>query len=136
MKHHAGMTPGELIGDCGDKARGERGDASDPHFPCRRVGEKLDALHAWRRSSKTAIPQPSNSVGSTPWRWRSSKRTPNVCSPVPRSIAKRWAAWCSGATPPCPCCRPAERHQEVQVVQLHPASDAIAQLHGGTRFRI
>ena len=27
------------------------------------------------------------------------------------------------------------RHEDVQVLQLHPASDAIAQLHGGTHIR-
>ena len=46
MKHDAWITPGEPFNDGRNKARGQKGDASDPHFPSRRVGEKFDALHA------------------------------------------------------------------------------------------
>ena len=45
MKHDARMAPGEPIDDGGNEAHGPKGVASNPHFPGRRVGEKLDVLH-------------------------------------------------------------------------------------------
>src|SRR5256885_8250836 len=46
MKHDARIAPGEPVDDARNEARGEKGAASDPHFASRRVGEKLDVLHA------------------------------------------------------------------------------------------
>src|SRR4030088_2465702 len=45
MKHEARIASREPIDETRDKARGQQGAASDPHFPSRRIGEKLDVLH-------------------------------------------------------------------------------------------
>jgi hypothetical protein len=45
MKHDTRITPAEPIGDSGNEACGEWRDASDPHFSCSRVRQKLDILH-------------------------------------------------------------------------------------------
>src|SRR6266404_3608244 len=45
MKHDARIAPGEPIDDGRNEACGQNGGASDPHFPSRRIGEKLDVLH-------------------------------------------------------------------------------------------
>ena len=84
MKHDARIAPGEPIDDGGNEARGQKGVASDPHFPSRGSARNSMFFTAWRRSSNTAAPPSSKarpySVGSTPWRLRSSRRTPSACS--------------------------------------------------------
>src|SRR5215207_1662281 len=66
MKHDARMTSGKPIGNGGHKARGERGDASDPHFPGSGVGEKLDVLYALTQVveySRSAVEQRATELG-------------------------------------------------------------------------
>src|SRR5262245_65163660 len=46
MEHDARIAPGEPVDDAGNETRREKGAASNPHFSSRRVGEKLDVLHA------------------------------------------------------------------------------------------
>src|SRR5215208_7213949 len=58
MKHDARMPSGKPVGNGGHKARGERGDASDPHLPRSGIGEKLDVLQAL-----TQVVEDSRSTG-------------------------------------------------------------------------
>jgi hypothetical protein len=44
-KHDTRMAPGEPVDYAGDEAPGAGGNGSNPNFPGRRVGEKLDILH-------------------------------------------------------------------------------------------
>src|SRR5262245_13997641 len=104
-------------------------------------GSARDAMFftVWRRSSNTTVPPPSKarpySVGVTPCRLRSSRWTPRACS---RSAIEREMAG-------CPVFRSAaallmlpalyDGHENVKVVQFHPTSDAVAQLHGAIHHK-
>jgi hypothetical protein len=46
VKNDARIEPKQPIDDGSKEARGANQRVPDPHFPGRRVGEKLDGLHA------------------------------------------------------------------------------------------
>ena len=84
MKDNPRIAPREPINDGGNEARGQQGLASDPHFSGRRVGQKLNVLHALSQAHRTRPPtieQRATVLGRLDaLRWRSSRRTPSTCS--------------------------------------------------------
>lgn len=140
MKHDAWVTPGEPIDHRGNEACGERRDAPDPHFSSGGIGEKLDVLHALSQVVKnrhSAIEQRPTIFG----------RLDPLAVAIQQSHAERMLKVCNRsrnvwlrAVEELRCLAHAagfqNGHQDVQVLQFHPASDTIAQLHGSTHSRI
>src|SRR6266545_5616419 len=66
MKHDARIAPGEPIDESRSEARGQQGAASNPQFPSRRVGKKLDILYRLAQDieqSRSAIEQGATVLG-------------------------------------------------------------------------
>ena len=63
MKYDARIALGEPIDESRNKARGQQGAASDPHFSGRGVGEKLDGLQ--RAAQVIEDSRPSIKQGAT-----------------------------------------------------------------------
>ena len=139
MKHDARITPEEPIDHRRNKARGQKRVASDPHFSRLRVGEKLDVLHA-----QLQLVEGYDAVleqGATILRRLDALRAAVEEPHTDRLFQVRDRSGNGGL------CRVQDRgrlahaaglhdaHQDVEVVQLHPASDAIAQLHLGIPHR-
>ena len=110
--------------------------ASDPHFPSSRVGEKLDVLHALAQlieDGGPAIEQRATVLGRLdPLAVAVEQAHAERMLQFRDRSAKWWAGWCSGVRRLPHAAGLHDGHQDVQVLQLHPASDAIAQLHPGT----
>ena len=136
MKHDARIAPGKPIDDGGNEARGEMKSASDPHFSGLGVGEKLDVFDALTQSiedgrsaveQRATIPgrlnpfavaiEQANAERMLQFRDRSRNSGLNGVQPFGRL---QHAAGLH------------DRHEDIQVVQFHPASDAISHLHGFT----
>src|SRR5262249_7349115 len=136
MRYDARMAPGKPFDDAGNETRSERGSASNPHLSSRRVGEKLDVLHALaqvieygrsaieqratvlRRLDPLAVAvEQAHAEGMLQFRDRSRNRRLGAVEAFRR--LPHAASLHHG-------------HEDVEVLQLQPASDAIAQLHGGT----
>ena len=95
------------------KLAASEGAASDPHFPSRRVGEKLDVLHALAQVveyGRSAIEQRATVLG----------RLDPLAVAVEQAHAERMLQFrdrsrnvglrrIQAFAPPSPCCRPAPR---------------------------
>src|SRR5882762_6214391 len=138
MKHDSRITLGEPLDDGRNEGRGENGAACDPHFPRRRVGEKLDVFDALAQVIEyghPAIEQRATVRG----------RLDALAVAVEQAHAERILQLRDRSRNVGLGCIEALRrlphgaglhhgHEDVQVLQLHPASDAIAQLHVGPHF--
>ena len=140
MKHDTRVATGEPIDDRGDETRCQKGSAADPHLPGRGIGEKLDALHALTQvieNRHAAIDQRVSLSGQLDALAVAIKQshTERILKGRDRSRNRGL-----GTVEARRCLAHAARlhdgHQDVQVLELQAASDAIAQLHGSTHVGI
>src|SRR5262245_11276611 len=138
MKHNARITPGKSVDDGRNKASCLEWIAPNTHFPGRRVGEKLDVFHRLAQLIEhrgTAIEQ-----GATVPGWLDALRVAVEQTHAKRvfQIRNRFRnVGLRGVQVTCRLSHAAGLHdspEDVQVLQLDPASDAIAHLHGSLPY--
>jgi hypothetical protein len=130
MKHDARIGSREPIDDRGNKGRGQKGVASDPHFPSRWVGKKLDVLHALAQIieySDSAIEQRATVLG------RLDPLAVAIEQAHAESVLQLRDRSRNGGLDGIQAFRRLSHaaglhhgHKDMQVLQLHPAPDAIA----------
>jgi hypothetical protein len=138
MKYDVGIALHVPVDDCGNKAGTKRRDASDPHFAGTRVGKKLDLLYALAQVVKhgnAAIEQCAPKLG-----WLDS--LPMTVEQLHAESVLQFGNRSGNSR--LRDVEPLRRlphaaglhhgHENVQVLQFHPASDAVAQLHGHTHI--
>jgi hypothetical protein len=133
VKDDARIAPRKPIDDGGNEARGEMESAPDPHFSGLWVREKLDVLDALAQgieNSRSAVEQRATIPG----------RFNALAVAIEQANAERLLQFrdrsrnCGlrGIEPfgrLQHAARLYDRHEDIQVVQFHPASDAIGHLH-------
>jgi tripartite-type tricarboxylate transporter receptor subunit TctC len=138
MKHDSRITPGEPIDDGSNEGFAGIDGASDPYFASARVGEKLDLFHALAQVIEygcAAIEERATVFG---------RRDP-MAVPIEQAYAERMLQFrdrprnvgLGGVELLRRLAHGAglhDGHEDVQILQLQPAPDAIAQLHVGSHF--
>jgi hypothetical protein len=124
------MAPRKAINDCGNERRRESRDRSYPDFSSRRIGKKFDVLYA-----VTQIVE--NGYGAVEQRATILGRLNPLAVAIEEAYTECRLQFCNRPRNcglrriETPCCL-AHRaglhhgHEDVQVLQLHSAADAIA----------
>src|SRR5258707_474872 len=139
MKHDARIAPRESIDDGGYEGRGQSGDRSDSNFASRRIRKKLDVLYSATQiieHGHSAIKQRATVLGRLNPLAVAVEQAYAECRLQFRNRSRngglrgvetlRCLAHAAGLR---------HGHQDVQVLQLHVASDTVLYLHDVTHSR-